>query len=212
MRIAVGVCALAGLGLTPLGSHAQLQQPSQLQQQQQELVIHFVRNPDPAPELKAKDVDGKEISLDAYKGKVVLLNFWATWCGPCRREIPLLQGLRRQGAVAGLEVIGIAVDSRDAVLKYAHDMGIHYPILIGEQDGLKAVDAFGMQAVFPFSVFADRQGRIVALKIGELHADEAHLILTRLGDVEAGRLELSAAREQISAGLKTLAVERANKS
>jgi hypothetical protein len=84
LRISLGVCALAGLGLAlmPLESRAQLQQ--QQQQQQQQLVIRFVRDPDSAPDFKAKDVNGKELSLEAYRGKVVLLNFWATWC--CSRS------------------------------------------------------------------------------------------------------------------------------
>ena len=105
LRIALGLCSLTGLGLAlmPLHSHAQLQQqPQQQQQQQQQLVIRFVRVPDPAPELKAKDVNGKELSLEAYKGKVVLLNFWATWCGPCRAEIPSL--IRIQEALSLIHI------------------------------------------------------------------------------------------------------------
>src|SRR5689334_9028538 len=110
LRIALGVCSLAGLALMPLESHAQLQQ--QPQQQQQQLVIRFVRDPDPAPELKAKDVNGKELSLEACKGKVVLLNFWATWCGPCRAEIPSL--IRIQEAYKDrLQIIGMDVDDDD---------------------------------------------------------------------------------------------------
>jgi len=134
LRIALGVCSLAGLGpaLMPLESHAQLQQQppqQQQQQQQQQLVIRFVRDPDPAPELKAKDVNGKELSLEAYKGKVVLLNFWATWCGPCRAEIPSL--IRIQEAYKDrLQIIGMDVDDDDEeqLREFVKDQGINYPV------------------------------------------------------------------------------------
>jgi thiol-disulfide isomerase/thioredoxin len=165
--------------------------------------------PDKLPALSLPDTDGKRHSLSEWKGRPLLVNFWATWCAPCRREIPLLRTLRHEHSADALEVVGIAVDFRDAVAKYAHEIGIDYPVLVGEQDGLDAVKAFGMETVFPFSVFADRQGRIVTLKVGELHRDEAELILERLRQVDQGRLELAAAREQISAGISRLAAERA---
>jgi len=91
-------------------------------------------------------------------------------------------------------------------------MGIDYPVLIGEQDALEAVGAFGMDTVFPFTVFADRQGRIVTLKVGELHQDEAAFILQRLHDVDSGSLALPAAREEISTGIRDLAAARARSS
>jgi len=164
LRIAVGVCALAGLGLTPLGSHAQLQQPSQLQQQQQELVIHFVRNPDPAPELKAKDVDGKEISLDAYKGKVVLLNFWATWCGPCRAEIPSL--IRMQEAYKDrLQIIGMDVDDDDEarLRAFVKDQGINYPVAM---TSLPVRLAYGGIAALPTMFVINPDGKVVQKHVG----------------------------------------------
>jgi len=88
-------------------------------------------------------------------------------------------------------------------------MKIDYPILMGEKGGLEAAAAFGMEPMLPFTVFVDAQGRIVTLKIGELHRDEAAFILARLADLGAGRLSLPAAREQVGDYLRRAAVSRA---
>jgi thiol-disulfide isomerase/thioredoxin len=167
--------------------------------------------PESIPAVSLADRAGKMRSLSEWKGQPVIVNFWATWCVPCRDEIPLLQSLRKERAADRLEVIGIAIDERAAVLKYAADMSIEYPILIGEQDGYEAAEAFGVALVLPFSVFADSQGRIVTLKVGELHADEAAFILDRVRDVDANRLPLDSARQQIADKLRDLAGERARK-
>jgi hypothetical protein len=82
-------------------------------------------------------------------------------------------------------------------------------VLLGEQGGYEAAAAFGMDPILPFSVFADRAGRIVTLKVGELQADEAGFILDRVRDVEEGRLSLSAARDQIASGIGPLSLRRA---
>jgi thiol-disulfide isomerase/thioredoxin len=161
------------------------------------------------PTLTLQDRDGKSRALNEWTGRPVMLNFWATWCAPCRREIPLLNSLREQRAAQRLEIVGVAVDFREEVLKYAQETTIAYPLLIGEEDGLAAVKAFGMQPAFPFTVFADSQQRIVALKIGELHQDEADLILDLVARVDSGAVTLAQGREQISAGLKDIATRRA---
>ncbi len=169
--------------------------------------------PEQLPDIAFPDRQGALRKLSDWRGRPLLVNFWATWCEPCRREIPLLESLLRSGGADRLQIVGIAVDDRDPVLKYASDMKIDYPVLIGGTDGgLKAIDTFGMAEVLPFSVFADGQGRILTMKVGELHLDEVHLILARLQDVETGRLTLPAARVEITAGLKTLAVQRAKDS
>ena len=111
-----------------------------------------------------------------------------------------------------MEIIGIAVDFRDDVLAYAGKTPISYPLLIGEEDGLAAVQAFGMQPHFPFTVFADSKQRIVALKVGELHQEEVDLILDRVLAVDAGKLDLAAARAQISEGLKDCRQARDHRS
>jgi hypothetical protein len=88
-------------------------------------------------------------------------------------------------------------------------MSIDYPVLVGEQDGLDAIARFGMDTVFPFTVFADRQGRIVTLKLGELHAEDARLILDQMRTLDRGRMDLPTARKSISDGMAALATQRA---
>ncbi|MEO6185786.1 MAG: TlpA disulfide reductase family protein [Steroidobacteraceae bacterium] len=165
--------------------------------------------PETLPQLELADRDGRKRRLGEWSGRPLMVNYWATWCGPCRREIPLLNELRKQRSAQRLEIIGIAVDFRDDVLKYARETTITYPLLIGEEDGLEAVKAMGMQPAFPFTVFADSKQRIVALKVGELHQDEADLILDKVAAVDGGKLDLPAARQQIAEGLKEIATRRA---
>jgi thiol-disulfide isomerase/thioredoxin len=166
--------------------------------------------PEVLPQFELADRDGKKRKLGDWAGQPLVVNYWATWCGPCRREIPLLNELRAERSKQKVEIIGIAVDFRDDVLKYAAETTISYPLLIGEEDGLAAVKAMGVeQAAFPFTIFADSKQRILALKVGELHRDEAELILDLIGEVDAGKLAPEAARERITAGLKDIATKRA---
>ncbi len=166
--------------------------------------------PEVLPQFELADRDGRKRKLGDWAGQPLVVNYWATWCGPCRREIPLLNELRAERRKQKVEIIGIAVDFREDVLKYAAETTISYPLLIGEDDGLAAVHAMGVeQAAFPFTIFADSKQRILALKVGELHRDEAELILDLIGEVDAGKLAPAAAREQITAGLKEIATRRA---
>lgn len=163
------------------------------------------RIPEQLPRIELPGLDGVPRALSNWSNRPLLVNFWATWCEPCRREIPLLKSLRHARAAEKLEIIGIALDSTEAVRQYASGHGIDYPVLVGERGGLEAANAFGMDTVLPFSVFADRTGRIITVKVGELHRDEADLILDRMRDVELGRISLPAARAQISQGIEHLA-------
>jgi len=165
---------------------------------------HLRAVPSELPALTLTGLDGASHRLTDWKGRPVVVNFWATWCDPCLREIPLLMRLRREHAAEALEVVGIAVDSDEEVRSYARAHGMDYPVLMGQQGGLAAVSAFGMETVLPFSVFADSEGRILALKVGELHRDEAELILRSARAVDAGTLSVESAREQISSGLRRL--------
>lgn len=157
------------------------------------------------PAFQLLDRDGQPRTLQDWPDKALIVNFWATWCAPCRREIPLLQRLQRDHAEEGFQVVGIAVDFRDKVLAYAEEMSIDYPLLIGEQDGLDAAASFGIEAIgFPFTVFSDRQGRIVTAHLGELTEDEASLILDAVRAVDEGRETPEAARVRLEQALSAL--------
>jgi thiol-disulfide isomerase/thioredoxin len=168
--------------------------------------------PEQLPKISMPDVKGVPHELSEWRGRPLMVNFWATWCDPCRREIPLLKQLRQERTGESLEIVGIAVDFRDAVVQYTHSIGIDYPVLIGEKEGLAAIDAFGMDTVFPFTVFADKQGRIFTVKVGELHRDEANVILDGLRDVDSDKMDIVAARQKLSAELAKLDAKRVRQS
>lgn len=118
-----------------------------------------------APAWELKDLDGKPVKLADFKGKVVLLNFWATWCPPCRAEIPDLISLQQQYSPRGLVVIGVAMDHGGAavVRPYVKKFGIEYPIVIGNQ---KIGEAYGGIEVLPTTFVIDRKGNVVVEQKG----------------------------------------------
>jgi thiol-disulfide isomerase/thioredoxin len=161
--------------------------------------------PERLPQFSLSDRAGKATSIAAFAGKSLVINFWATWCAPCRREIPLLESLNSEWAGRGVAVVGIAVDYRDKVLEFADRFKIDYALLVGEQDALDAAAAFGVESpVFPFTVFTDRRSEVVAVYVGELHRPQAALILGVVHDLDGGRLQLPEARKAIAEGLRTL--------
>ena len=166
--------------------------------------------PDRLPQFSLEDRAGKSTSIGSFDGKSLIINFWATWCAPCLREVPLLERLHAEWAGRGFSVVGIAVDHRDKVLEFADRFKIGYPLLIGEQDALDAAAAFGVETpVFPFTVFTDRRGEVVALFIGELHQPQADLILSEVQSLNSGLVQLPAARRAIEEGLRALMAPRA---
>jgi thiol-disulfide isomerase/thioredoxin len=161
------------------------------------------------PNLKLRDLSNRQHALAEYHGAPTLYNFWATWCAPCRREIPLLNRLYAEHRNYKLQMVGVAVDYGTDVRKFLATTPISYSVLIADQDGASIVSGFGMELVLPFSVFADAEGRIIAVKVGELHDNEASAILAAVQALNAGQLSLAAARERISAQLRQFSIERA---
>jgi len=161
--------------------------------------------PDLLPQFSLQDRAGKTTPITAFAGKSLIINFWATWCAPCRSEIPLLETLHAEWAGRDVSVVGVAVDYRDKVLEFADRFKIGYPLLIGEQDALDAAAALGVETpVFPFTVFTDRRGEVVALFVGQLHRPQAELILSEVQNLNQGLEQLAAARQAIAEGLHAL--------
>lgn len=116
-----------------------------------------------------KDLDDKLQPLKQWRGKVVVLNFWAPWCPPCREEIPDFISLQDKYRERGLVFIGVALDEKIKVQAFADEMGINYPILLGEMEAVDLARKIGNRlGGLPFTVVIDRNGRIVASEVGGL--------------------------------------------
>lgn len=127
------------------------------------------------------DLAGNERRLSEWRGKVVVCNFWATWCPPCVEEIPMLREMRDSRWKKGLEIVGIAIDSADKVRDFASKLKISYPVLLADARGLSLMrDAGNSAGALPYTVIADRSGRWVHQKLGALHQRELEAILDPL--------------------------------
>jgi len=147
------------LSLAPAFAAAQAAAP-----QDNQPVIRFVRNPDPAPDFKLTALDGKPLGLAALQGKVIFLNFWATWCGPCRAEVPDLIALQERYK-GRLQIIGLNVDDEDAaeIQKYVDETGINYPVAMTSNEIRMQ---YGGIPALPTSFVLDTEGRVVQKHTG----------------------------------------------
>src|SRR5258706_3475694 len=185
LPLLIGLCFAAGAFLAvPWGASARLPQEGN--------VIRFVRNPDAAPEFKLDDLDGKALSLAGSRGKVVWLNFWATWCGPCRAEIPDLIALQRKYRDQ-LQIIGLTVDDDDAAMikEVVTETHINYPVAMTSPE---VRIQYGGIAALPTSFVLDAEGRIVqkheGLRDPVLYETEIRALLgLPIGNVKVEPLE-----------------------
>ena len=115
------------------------------------------------------DLGGGSARLEHWRGKVVVVNFWASWCAPCREEVPGLVRIQQRFAANGLQVVGIAVDTADKSRQAANEMGISYPILIAGAEVIDLTRRLGNRAGgLPYTVVLDREGRLVTTHLGLL--------------------------------------------
>lgn len=134
-----------------------------------------------ALEFKLPDLTGTPRSLGEWRGKIVVLNFWATWCPPCREEIPLFIDLQKRHGAAGLQFLGVAIDRQEDVARYVAEIGMNYPTLVGDDNAMELMRGYGNRTgSLPYSVILDRDGQVVARKIGAFRGQELEKMLSPL--------------------------------
>jgi peroxiredoxin len=119
----------------------------------------------PAPEFALKDADGKVIKLSDYRGKVLLLDFWATWCGPCKIEIPWFIDLQRRNKHRGFEVLGVSMDDEgwEVVKPFVSEVGVNYRVVMGSDS---TAQSYGGVDALPTTFLIDREGKVAAVHVG----------------------------------------------
>ncbi len=133
-------------------------------------ILNVFASEDKAADFTLKDLSGKEFSLSDYKGKVILINFWATWCGPCLKEMPDLEKLYQNYKAKDFQILGIAVASKEKdIPKKVQSTGVTYPILLGNN---QTVSDYGSFSSIPQSFIIDRDGSIVMQITGSWHYEQ----------------------------------------
>jgi len=131
--------------------------------------------------LALPDPAGKEQRFDQWKGKVVVVNFWATWCAPCREEMPEFIKAQKQFGDKGLQFVGIAVDQADKVQQYVAEIGLNYPALIGGFGAMELSKTLGNELMaLPFTVVLDRKGAVAHTQLGVLKPEKLDALIKTL--------------------------------
>jgi len=139
-----------------------------------------------APEFELVSLDGQKVKLSDFRGKAVVLNFWATWCAPCKTEMPWLVDLQKQYGPDGLTIVGVAMDDTDPqkIAQFASEMGVNYPVLLGTN---KVSEEYGDVEYLPTTFYINRQGKIVGKVAGLVGKPEIEGDARKALDSDAGK-------------------------
>ncbi|MDH4125037.1 MAG: TlpA family protein disulfide reductase [Gammaproteobacteria bacterium] len=185
--ISVAILATA-LGFSLYLNRAQMPEPVMP-------VAPISRSEPVAVNFELADLDGKVRNISEWHGKHRIINFWATWCAPCRREIPLLKAFQDQHGAENFQVIGIAVEFPGPVVAYAEQAQFNYPILVGEQDAMAAAESSGVSFIgLPFTMVVTRDGILVGAHMGEIHQQQLDSFVEVLDRLDRGEIDLEGAR------------------
>ncbi len=124
-------------------------------------------------DFSLENMKGERISIDEFRGRKTLINFWATWCRPCRKEMPMLNGVFLSQDPADFSVVGIAIDKPEKVIQFVAELGIDFPIMVGQSEAYDVMKAMGNEALtLPYTILIDEEGEVVWSKNTELkHSD-----------------------------------------
>ena len=151
------------------------------------------------PDFTLPDMDGVERDFAEWSGKHRLLNFWATWCAPCRREIPLLKTFQDEHGDDGYVVIGIAVDFPEEVAAYAETAEFNYPILVGQEDAMAVAETSGIEFIgMPFTMIVTADGELLDTHTGEILEEDLEHIVAVIAKLDAGEIDKAGAREALN--------------
>tara|TARA_B100000575_G_scaffold53801_1_gene40342 strand:+ start:2065 stop:2655 length:591 start_codon:yes stop_codon:yes gene_type:complete len=146
-------------------------------------------------EFELIDLNNMMTNSSKWNGQYKLINFWATWCAPCRREIPLLNNTQKEYQDISLQIIGIAVDVLDDVIAYSEETSFEYPVLVGEEEAIAIAENANIEFIgLPFTMLVDDQNEIIKTHLGEIKQHHIDMLTEVISDMQKGKISVEEAK------------------
>ena len=149
-------------------------------------------------EFELIDLNNVMTNSSKWNGQYKLINFWATWCAPCRREIPLLNNTQKKYQDMSLQIIGIAVDVLDDVIAYSEEASFEYPVLVGEEEAIAIAENANIEFIgLPFTMLVDDQNEIIKTHLGEIKEHHIDMLTEVIRDMQKGKISIEEAKSKL---------------